>query len=41
MIYGFIDDEPTEFSVGIGKTAQAKHEFQVGDEVWSTPDKIE
>lgn len=32
-IYGFIHDEATEFSVGIGKAAQAKHEFQVGDEI--------
>lgn len=29
-MYGFIHDEATEFSVGIGKAAQAKHEFQVG-----------
>ncbi|MFC1960816.1 hypothetical protein ACFLYO_08900 [Chloroflexota bacterium] len=33
MIDGLIDGEETEFSVGIGKAAQAKHEFQVGDEV--------
>lgn len=32
VIYGFIDEEATAF-VGIGKAAQAKHEFQVGDEV--------
>jgi hypothetical protein len=33
IIDGTIGDEETEFSVGIGKAAQAKHQFQVGDEV--------
>jgi len=33
IIYGTIGDEETEFSIGVGKAAQAKHQFQVGDEV--------
>jgi hypothetical protein len=30
---GIVDDEEREFSVGLGKVAQAKHQFQVGDEL--------
>ena len=30
---GVIGDESREFSIGIGKAAQQKHQFQVGDEV--------
>jgi len=33
VIEGLIDGETHQFSVGIGKAAQAKHRFQVGDEV--------
>jgi hypothetical protein len=33
VIEGLIDGETRQFSVGIGKAAQAKHRFQVGDEV--------
>jgi len=33
VIEGLIDGETRQFSVGIGKAAQAKHQFQVGDEV--------
>ena len=33
IIHGAINGEEAEFSVGIGKAAQAKHQFQVGDEV--------
>jgi hypothetical protein len=32
-IEGFIGDEEREFSVGIGKAAQTKHAFRVGDQV--------
>ena len=32
FINGIIGDEERAFSVGIGKVAQAKHQFQVGDE---------
>ncbi len=32
-IEGLIGDEEREFSVGVGKVAQAKHEFRVGDQV--------
>lgn len=32
-IQGTIEGQSREFSVGIGKAAQAKHEFQVGDEI--------
>ena len=32
-IEGLIGDEEREFSVGIGKAAQAKHAFRVGDQV--------
>ena len=32
-IQGHIDDEPGEFLIGIGKAAQAKHQFQVGDKI--------
>ncbi len=33
FIRGLVGDEEREFSVGIGKVAQAKRQFQVGDEV--------
>lgn len=33
VIDGLIDGEETAFSVGIGKAAQAKHDFQAGDKV--------
>ena len=32
-IKGLIGDEEREFWVGVGKVAQAKHEFRVGDQV--------
>jgi len=32
-IQGQIDDEPEEFLIGIGKAAQTKHQFQVGDKI--------
>ena len=31
FLNGIVGDEEREFSVGIGKVAQAKHQFQVGD----------
>jgi hypothetical protein len=30
---GIIDDQTREFSIGIGKVAQQKHQFRVGDEI--------
>jgi hypothetical protein len=33
FIEGVIGDETSHFSIGIGKAAQQKHQFQVGDEV--------
>ncbi|MCJ7736488.1 MAG: hypothetical protein MUQ10_04125 [Anaerolineae bacterium] len=33
ILNGIVDDEEREFSVGIGNVAQAKHQFQVGDEL--------
>jgi hypothetical protein len=33
FIDGLIGDEAREFSIGLGKGAQQKHQFQVGDEV--------
>ena len=33
FIKGFMDDVESEFSVGIGKAAQQKHEFRAGDEI--------
>ena len=33
FLNGIAGDEEREFSVGIGKAAQAKHQFQVGDEL--------
>lgn len=33
VINGFVDDVEREFSIGIGKAAQKKHEFRVGDEI--------
>jgi hypothetical protein len=33
IIDGTIGDEESEFSVGIGQAAQAKYQFQVGDEI--------
>lgn len=33
IIDGIIDEEKREFSVGIGKAAQAKHEFRVNDKI--------
>jgi hypothetical protein len=33
VVEGLINGETRQFSVGIGKAAQAKHRFQVGDEV--------
>ena len=33
VVEGVIGDEPGEFSIGIGKAVQQKHQFQVGDEV--------
>ncbi len=33
FIKGFIDDIEQEFSVGIGKTVQQKHQFCIGDEI--------
>jgi len=33
FIEGLVGDEQREFSIGIGKAAQAKHQFRVGDEV--------
>ena len=33
VINGFVDDVEREFSIGIGKAAQKKHEFWVGDEI--------
>ncbi len=32
-IDGVMGDEPSEFTIGIGKAAQSKHQFQAGDEV--------
>ena len=32
-IQGQLDNEPGEFLIGIGKAAQAKHQFQVGDKI--------
>ena len=32
-VQGQIDDEPGEFLIGIGKAAQAKHQFRVGDKI--------
>ena len=32
-IQGQIDDEPGEFLIGIGKVAQAKYQFRVGDKI--------
>ena len=33
FLNGIVGDEERGFSVGIGKVAQAKHQFQAGDEV--------
>ena len=33
VIEGIIHDEALEFSIGIGKVAQQKHQLQIGDEV--------
>lgn len=33
VIRGLVDDDEREFSVGIGKAAQKKHDFCVGDEI--------
>ncbi len=33
VIEGIIGDESREFSIGVGKVAQQKHQFRVGDEV--------
>ncbi len=30
-VHGVIDEQETEFLIGIGKAAQAKHQFRVGD----------
>jgi hypothetical protein len=32
-IHGIINGEERDFSVGIGRSAQAKHKFKVGDEI--------
>ena len=33
LIDGTINNEVCEFSIGVGKAAQQKHQFQIGDEV--------
>jgi hypothetical protein len=33
VIRGLVDDDKREFSIGIGKAAQKKHDFCVGDEI--------
>jgi hypothetical protein len=33
VVEGVIGDEVGQFSIGVGKVAQQKHQFQVGDEV--------
>jgi hypothetical protein len=33
FLHGTIGNEERDFSIGIGKSAQAKHQFRVGDEI--------
>ncbi len=34
VIEGIIHDEELEFSIGIGKVAQQKHQLRIGDVEW-------